>query len=210
MSEKIYRYQSIVGLLHAKGINIEFKKFDPRPKTEFDNSKDKLKSTFDCTTRAMCTVFGVPYNEIFDKQLKYAKQLNSSTSSDNVTIKVTKEYGYHLYKFKLPMNMIKFYLIRPKGRYIMEIGDHLFAYIDGTIYDRSVDEYEKSFELFDSGYDILNEDKNYKYDDELINEVNYFEGNWFGYLFHSVLSIYHPKEEDNYWWPKEGIPEILN
>ena len=210
MSGKMYRYQSIVGLLHDRGINIKFKKYDPRPETEFDDTNDLL-STFDCTTRAMCTVFDVPYGEIFDKQLKYAKQFNSATSSNNITIEIAREYGYHLYQFKLPMNMLKFYLIRPKGRYIIEIENHLFAYIDGIIYDRTVDEYKSSYEIFDNKDNIIkNSNGIYEYNKDLIHDVYDTELDWSIYLFNTVVSIYHPKEEDDYWYPKEGIPEILS
>ena len=207
-----YNYKSIMSLLHDKGITLDFKRYDARPKTSLDTTEVvDVQSAFDCTTRAMCTVFNVPYDEIFDKQLAYAKKYNSSTSSNNITVEIAREYGYHIYQFKLPMNMLKFNLIRPKGRYIMEMHNHNFAYIDGIIYDRTVEDFHPDIEVF-LEEELIKDDngKFIDYDEDAMNELECFEGNWFGYIFDPVIAIYHPQEEDDYWYPKGEIPEMLN
>jgi len=190
MSTKL-KYKSIVGILHDKGININFKKYDARTFGQVELDSD---GSFDCTTRAMCTVFNIPYDKIFEKQLVLSKATHYMPTSNYITIEIAREYGYHYYEFKIPMNLIKFYLMKPTGRYILNMQDHLFAYIDGIVYDRDVEEYDELIKKLNEK--DFNNSENYNDNIKLIKSI---EGTWFGYLFEPIYGVYHSKSEDEYW-----------
>ena len=186
-----YQYQSIIGILHDKGININFKNYDARTKPELD--LPNLGEPFDCSTRAFCTVFGVSYDEIFDKQLALSKSMHLMPTNITICREIAKQYGYRFYRFRFPMNLIKFYALKPKGRYILNSTDHLFAYIDGVVYDRNVKEYTRLCENFTG----LAEDE--EDDDYIVDKMKYIEDTWYDNLIRRIYGVYHPNSEDNYW-----------
>jgi len=198
MQEKsIYRYQGIMSLLHEKGIDINFKRYDARLEHLGKHIDEHTAMSFDCTTRALCAVLNRTYGEIFSEQLSLAKKLIVSTNSNAVTQAIAKAHGYLHCEFVMPMTVLKLYLIRLKGRYILGTNsNHVFAYIDGTIYDRDLTDYSSDFEQFDK--DEINEETGIVSNDALYEAVG-IEENWCGYIYSPIVEMYYPEEEHEFW-----------
>lgn len=104
------------------------------------------KQTNDCTVRAMAHVLDLPYDTAYDMLAKAGRKCNQGfhiTKFLEQFLYNPKGFrGYAIEKLSFPavkgqkrMNPVSFCEQYPKGRYICRTAKHVFAVIDGIVYD---------------------------------------------------------------------------
>ena len=104
------------------------------------------KQKNDCTVRAVATVLGLSYDEVYDQMAHAGRQCNrrfhlldwlESRNHDEPGHFVckTRRISFPAIKGKERMNLAEFCKQYPHGRYICRVAKHVFAVIDGVVYD---------------------------------------------------------------------------
>lgn len=116
--------------LHEQ-LPIEYKWFDCHPYLE---DHDKVHASNDCSVRSLCKVTGYDWESVYNKLFKVAKEMKAMPDSIRVITKVAEEYGFKKFE-DISCCAAAFMLTHPNGKYMIELEDHMFAYIDGVMYD---------------------------------------------------------------------------
>lgn len=98
----------------------------------------RSRQTNDCTVRAITVATGLSYDEVYDILADLGRKCSKGWG-------IPKQFdirGYRLQwqafqavKGERRMNPVRFCREYPKGRYIGRTAKHVFAVIDGTVYD---------------------------------------------------------------------------
>lgn len=102
----------------------------------YHNANPLQKNTGDCVIRAISTITGLSWDDVF-LDLADLANINCQMMDDNV---IWHEYLVQLgFKIK-PINwpcarVSQFCRCNPEGRYILGTGKHVIAVIDGDYYD---------------------------------------------------------------------------
>jgi hypothetical protein len=123
----------------------------PFVKTDGGRTQSKRpKQTNDCTVRALALVTETPYDTVYDKLKEHGRVCSDGFhlsrwiwgQVDPVLGEPEYVFGYTAYwrpfqaqKGKKRMNPVEFTKTFPQGRYICRTAKHVFAVIDGVVYD---------------------------------------------------------------------------
>lgn len=115
-------------------LGIKYEYFDPYNK----KGKKKLKTSTQCSLRAVHKITEIDKDKIYKRANKIAKKYNDFGGNYEVVKKVFKSFGFKNLHIKETLVGV-FCRNHKKGSYIICIAGHCFAYIDGTIYDCTAD-----------------------------------------------------------------------
>lgn len=119
-----------------KLLPIKYEYFDCNPYIENGNNK-KYSDSDDCSVRALCKVTGLSWDIVYAKLFEVAEEYKAMPDSIKVITKVAEEYGFKKVS-DISCCAAAFMLSNQFGKYMIELEDHIFAYVSGTMYD-SVD-----------------------------------------------------------------------
>ena len=109
---------------------------------EYLNLNPKGKLVGDCVKRAIAKATGNPYHDVSlglnrHKKITGAKSFNSDYNWLSYIEKVCngKKLSFPSVKGEPRMNGKRFCDAYPKGRYVLQMANHLTACVDGIIYD---------------------------------------------------------------------------
>lgn len=103
------------------------------------NPNPCLKSTGDCSVRALTKALDVDWYKAYELQCLKGQSMCDMPSSNAVWGAVLRDYGYRQYT--IPMCCSECYTIRdfcgdnPEGLYVLATGTHVVTIIDGDYYD---------------------------------------------------------------------------
>ena len=102
----------------------------------YHNANPLNKNTGDCVIRAISTVTGIPWHDVFSDLAEMAN-VNCQMMDDNVNWhSYLNRLGYKIRPINWPCAKIsQFCRCFPEGRYILGTGKHVVAVIDGNYYD---------------------------------------------------------------------------
>lgn len=112
---------------------IQYGYFDCHPNVD-DDDDTKIYAANDCSVRALCKVTGYDWETIYNKLFKVAREMNAMPDSIRVITKVAGDYGFSKFE-DISCCAAAFMLTHPVGTYMIELEDHIFAYINGVMYD---------------------------------------------------------------------------
>ena len=116
-----------------KALDIKYKFYDCNPN---NTKKYSASACNDCSVRTLCKITGKSWYEVFNDLITTGITLKSMPDSIKVIHKVYASNGLKLLKVK---GTVGAFMAKHKtGAYAIMIEHHMFAYIDGVIYD-SVD-----------------------------------------------------------------------
>lgn len=98
---------------------------------------DSYELRNDSTTKALSKVLDMPYYQVLDKQYKIAQKYGYLPNYIKVTKELLRQNNYKETKFH-PVDEIsiaEFLYNHKKGKHVIVGGNHIFAYIDGVMYD---------------------------------------------------------------------------
>lgn len=120
---------SSYALLNALEIPVEF--YNPNP---------RMRSTdcFDCVQRALCRLFGMDWNTVYRELFEIGYTSGFMANSINTITKYASMHGFTTIDFEGGPSGIKlgpFLTKHRKGGFAISCCGHMFAYVDGVIYD---------------------------------------------------------------------------
>ena len=129
----VVEHFAILDSLAKNGINIKFKRFQPNPMVKLKSDNIDYDHA-DCITRAIVRLTNESYDEIFDRQLKLAKIYCLSSDHIDIAKEILKRYNYFFNEVR-NSTVLSFCITHMTGRYGICTDYHMFAFINGTIYD---------------------------------------------------------------------------
>lgn len=107
---------------------------------EFYNPNPRLKTTdcYDCVQRALCKLFDMDWDMVYRELFEIGYESGFMVNSINTITKYASIHGFTTIDLEDGPSGIKlgsFLARHRKGRFAISCCGHMFAYIDGTIYD---------------------------------------------------------------------------
>jgi hypothetical protein len=106
------------------------------------SSSRRPKQRNDCTVRALATVTGLPYDEVYDAVAKAGRKSARGFDLMGWARKGGTLGGFRFVWESYPatpgyprVNPVTFALKRRTGRYILRVSKHVVACVDGVVYD---------------------------------------------------------------------------
>ena len=143
---------------------IKYEYFENNPNNLY-KKPNKVKCYHDCVVRALCKVSGLGWSTVYDMLVKESYKKHDMPNTDAVVNRVAASLGFR--HKKVTCMALAFMLAHPNGTYVISIYGHSFAYIDGTIYDCSVNGKEMDGFDLDSLFTTPIDHVYYKYTDTL-------------------------------------------
>ena len=102
--------------------------------------KSQRKRAADCTVRALMKLLEVSWEEAYDELCKAGRELKRMPSETDSIAHAIGSYGYKKHSIPVPKGskrptVASFTAEHPKGRYLLNVANHVVASVDGHYYD---------------------------------------------------------------------------